>query len=51
MGLPEEQGTVSQRSRLYLHLSFSLQEGQGQNGLMNSYGEHAQPLKSVKLST
>ena len=49
MGLPDEQGTGSQRSRLHLHLSFSLQEGQGQNGLMKSRGESAQPLESVKL--
>ena len=49
MGLPDEQGTGSQRSRLHLHLSFSFQEGQGQNGLMKSSGERAQPLESVKL--
>ena len=38
----------SERSRLHLLLSFSLQEGQGQNGLMESCGERAQPLQSVK---
>ena len=27
------------------------QEGQNQNGLMESYGERAQPLKSVKSKT
>ena len=38
----------SKRSRLNLLLSFSLQEGQGQNGLIESCGESAQPLQSVK---
>ena len=38
----------SERSRIHLLLSFSLQEGQGQNGLMESCGERAQPLQSVK---
>ena len=44
-------GSASERSRLHPLLSFSLQEGQGQNGLMESYGESAQPLQSVNLST
>ena len=44
-------GNASEKSRLHLVLSFSLQEGQGQNGLMKSYGERAQPLQSVDLST
>ena len=41
-------GNASERSRLHLLLSFSLQEGQGQNGLMKSCGESASPLESVK---
>ena len=41
-------GNASERSRLNLLLSFSLQKGQGQNGLIESYGEHAQPLESFK---
>ena len=45
------QGNASERFRLHLLLSFSLQEGQGHNGLMKSYGERAKPLESVKLST
>ena len=44
-------GNASEGSRLNLLLSFSLQEGQGQNGLIESCGESAQPLQSVKLST
>ena len=43
-----DRGNASERSRLHLLLSFSLQEGQGQNGLMKSYGERAQRLQSVK---
>ena len=42
-------GNASENSRLNLLLSFSLQEGQGQNGLMKSCGESAQALESVKL--
>ena len=41
-------GNALEGCRLNLPLSFSLQEGQGQNGLMKSYGECAQPLQSVK---
>ena len=41
-------GNASKRSHLHLLLSFSLQEGQGQDGLMKTYGERAQHLQSVK---
>ena len=40
---------ASEKSRLHPLLSFSLQEGQGQNRLMESCGERAQPLQSVKF--
>ena len=39
---------TSEKSRLDLLLSFSLHEGQGHNGLIESCGESAQPLESVK---
>ena len=42
-------GAIPKRSRLDLLLSFSLHEGRGQNGLIESRGESAQPLESVKL--
>ena len=44
-------GNASEGSRPRHLLSFSFQEGQGQNGLIESYGESAQPLQSVNLST